>query len=337
MSIIFFSTVVRYDPNTAGGELVKVDWSSKKVLARTVIAPRSLQLIDPDPRRNTCGGRGIAIIDEKILVASYCELQIFDKDLNHLDTITNNLMAGLHEVFYSQDQNLWLTSTAMDAAIKIDLHTNNIIDQIWPSEMSEFQQKWNLKPLDINKNEDNRTRFLADKWAKNKNHVHFNAITEWHGMRFGLLNRKGAVVNLSTGEVVVEDPAIIGSHNLIIIEDGTIFVNDTIHQTIKMYEMNGELIKQINLQPFHHARRNLYWYKNTRPLRFFLKRTSLAGHLVSIPFSVRGMDIVEDNIFVGISPASVLCVNWKEAKLVDEFNYTSDNRVAVHGLRVHNS
>ena len=164
MSIIFFSTVVRYAPNTAGGELVKVDWSSKKVLARTVIAPRSLPLIDPDPRRNTCGGRGIAIIDEKILVASYCELQIFDKDLNHLDTITNNLMAGLHEVFYSQDQKLWLTSTAMDAAIKIDLHTNNIIDQIWPSEMREFQQRWDLKPLDINKIEDNRTRFLADKW-----------------------------------------------------------------------------------------------------------------------------------------------------------------------------
>jgi len=52
---------------------------------------------------------------------------------------------------------------------------------------------------------------------------------------------------------------------------------------------------------------------------------------------VRGLDFYNDLLFVGISPAAVLCVDWRKEKLVDRFNYSTDMRVSIHGLKIDNS
>ena len=334
MTKLYFSTVFRYAPIDQAGELVKIDWEEKRVEKKVPVLPKVLKFEDPHPRGNSRGGRGIAVVDGKVIMAGYCELQVYDLDLNPLFNISHNLFSGLHEVYYESDHRLWVTSTSLNTALLIDLDTGQLLDQFWPQEIPAFQERWGVKPRAINKEEDNRIRFLSKNIERDPYHLHLNAIATWRGEQYGLFNRFGAVVNLTRGFVVFEDPKIKGAHNMIILEDGSIFVNDTRNQAVNIYDMHGALKKRINLLPMHKARSKVLSHKLFNPARRILNQFGLAKHEIVMPFFVRGMDIHDDLVFVGISPASVLCVNWQTGKLVDSFTYTEDIRKAVHGLKV---
>ncbi len=238
MAEILFSTVFRYTPIDQAGELVKLDWDKKQVVNKTSVAPKTLQFVDPNPRGNSRGGRGIALVDDKVIVAGYCELQVYDLSLNPLYNITNNFMSGLHEVFHESGQRLWVTSTTLNAALLIDVQTGELLDQVWVQEIPEFQERWNLIVRAIDKSEDNRIQFLAKNIDKDPSHLHFNAFSIWRGEKYGLFNRFGAVVNLTKNTVVIEDPKIKGAHNLIILDEGTIIVYDTSNQGVNIYNMD---------------------------------------------------------------------------------------------------
>ena len=331
---IYFSTVFRYAPIDQAGELVRLDWDTKKVISKVPVAPRSLHFEDPNPRGNSRGGKGIALIDDKIIVAGYCELQVYDRNLNHLYDISHNLMSGLHEVYHETGSRLWITSTVLNSALLIDVNNRELLDAIWPQECIEFKNRWNLTPMQLDKSADNRIRFLAKNIEKDPSHLHFNAIYKWKGDMYGLFNRFGAVVNLTRQRIVFEDRSIYGAHNLIILDDGTIFVNDTRNQAVNLYGKDGALKKRINLLPFHQANRKVRRYKQLNGFRKMMTRIGFPRQDSVMPFFVRGLDLSEDLLFIGISPAAILCVNWQTGKLVDVFNYTDDVRVAVHGLHI---
>ena len=337
MTKLYFSTVFRYAPIDQAGELVKIDWEEKRVEKKVPVLPKVLKFEDPNPRGNSRGGRGIAVVDGKVIMAGYCELQVYDFDLNPLFNISHNLFSGLHEVYYESDHRLWVTSTSLNTALLIDLDTGQLLDQFWPQEIPAFQERWGVKPRAINKEEDNRIRFLKKNIEKDPHHLHFNAFFRWKDENFGLFNRLGAVVNLTRNTVVFEDPKIKGCHNLNILDDGSIFINDTRNQAVNIYDMGGSLKKRINLLPMHPAGKKVLSRRLLNPARKLLNQVGLAKHEIAMPFFVRGMDIVEDLMYVGISPASVLCVNWESGKLVDSFTYTEDIRKAVHGLKVINT
>jgi hypothetical protein len=267
-------------------------------------------------------------------MAGYCELQVYDLDLKPLFNISHNLMSGLHEVYHEVGHRLWVTSTSLNCALLIDLNTGKLLDQVWPQEVPTFQDRWGIKPRAINKKEDNRIRFLTKSIDRDPYHLHFNAFSTWKGEMFGLFNRLGAVVNLTTNTVVFEDPKIKGAHNLKILGDGTIFVNDTRNQAVNIYDMSGELKKRINLLPMHFAGKQVKRYKFLTPARQLLSTIGLSQQEIVMPFFVRGMDIQDDLLYVGISPASVLCLDWQSGNLVDSFTYSKDIRKAVHGLKV---
>jgi hypothetical protein len=332
---IYFSTICRYPTITdQAGELVKLNWESKQVVRKVLIEQKTLKFEDTNPRGNSKGGRGIAVIGNRVIVAGYCELQVYDADLNLLNAITHDQMAGIHEVFLESANRLWVTSTTLNAALLVDIDTGEVLDQIWPQENPAFQARWALTPCCLDKNVDNRLRFISNDVFENKCHLHFNAITKWHGDYYGLFNRFGAIVNLSRDRVLVEDPSIRGAHNLLINEDGIIFVNDTRNQAVYLFDVNGRLIKRINLLPFHDARLKVPWYKVTNPVRRLVSRTGLTSQQIVTVFHVRGLDIRDELIFCGISPAAILCLNWQTGQLVDSFDYTDDIRIAIHGLKL---
>lgn len=331
---ILFSTVFRYAPIDQAGELVRLDWDNKQVLQKVSVGPKTLQFDDPNPRGNSRGGRGIAVINNRIIVAGYCELQVYDTNLNHLHNISHNLMAGLHEVYHESGNRLWLASTTLNAGLLLDIQSGELLDQVWPQGIPIFQQRWNLTPIALDKNEDNRIRFMAKNIVKDPSHLHFNAISSWKGDLYGLFNRFGAVVNLTKEKIILEDRSIFGAHNLIILDDGTILVNDTRNQGVNIYNMDGLLKKRIDLLPFHGARKKVVRYKRTELLRKLLRGIGIPQQDAVMPFFVRGMDINDDLLFVGISPAAILCLNWQTGKLIDVFNYTDDVRIAIHGLRL---
>jgi hypothetical protein len=271
---------------------------------------------------------------DQVIVAGYCELQVYDKHLNLLRTISHPLMSGLHEVYRESGSRLWVASTTLNAALLINIETGKLLDEVWPQEMPAFKERWNLTPMNLDKIEDNRIRYLAKNIVKDPSHLHFNAIAKWQGDLYGLFNRFGAVVNLSKEQILLEDRSIYGAHNLIILDDGTIFVNDTRNQGVNIYGMDGLLKKRIDLLPFHEASRLVKKYKQTESFRKLLRKIGFTRQDAVMPFFVRGLDIKDDLLFIGMSPAAILCVNWQTSTLVDSFDYTHDARKAVHGLRI---
>jgi hypothetical protein len=334
MTNIYFTTVYRYAPNNQAGELVRLDWENKKVLNRVFVGPKSLEIDDPNPRGNSRGGRGVVVVGGKIYAASYCELQVYDQDFNLLRIISHPLMAGLHEIYKLNEQQLWITSTSLDCALLIDLVTDKVIKSFWPREIRTYQDRWNLTPQPLDKQADNRLKHIGVKENKDPNHTHFNAVSVWNDEVFGLLNRFGAVINLSTEKVLIEDKNIWGCHNLQFSKDGVIFINDTRNQGVHIFDSKGNFVKRINLLPFHPIGKKVKLYKKTAPLRVFLENKKIIKHGTVMPFFVRGLDLVGDHLFIGISPAAILCIDWRSEKLIDVFNYSSDIRMAVHGLKV---
>ncbi len=79
---VYFSTVVRSSPLLKGGEIVLLDWESKTIEAKQPIFPKNPEIIDPNPRGNGRGGRGIEFFGNDVVVADYHTLEIYDYKLN---------------------------------------------------------------------------------------------------------------------------------------------------------------------------------------------------------------------------------------------------------------
>lgn len=76
--------MVRSAPLEQGGEIVLLDWHNKTGEARQAIWPTNPEIVDPNPRGNARGGRCIEVVGDKVIVANYHTLQVYDRQLNHL-------------------------------------------------------------------------------------------------------------------------------------------------------------------------------------------------------------------------------------------------------------
>lgn len=349
---VFFSTVVRAAPVKQGGEVLRFQWGTKTIDARSPIYPQNPELDDPNPRGNTRGGRGIALVDDKVVVASYHTLRIYDRDLKHVRDVSHPLMVNLHEVYADQQGRVWVSCTGIDAVLEVDIQSGQVVSQFWPREMPAFQRALNIEPLAIDKRADNRGLFLSREHLEHPSHLHLNAITRWRGEIYALFSAFGVVANLDRGEVTLRDPVLRGTHNLIVEEDGTLITNDTVGRGVRIYDIKtGMLRSVIDLTAFAEVRRiagaNLVSAGPLRRAALKLNRTVLRRvvdnvgllqrRLPAIPLFVRGLDAARDDLFVGVSPAAILRINRHTGELVDLYQHSTDVHVAVHGLRVMNS
>jgi hypothetical protein len=180
-------------------------------------------------------------------------------------------------------------------------------------------------------------KFIGKFEGRNPNHIHLNALTVWNNEVYGLINRFGAIINLTKREVFFEDKAAWGGHNLRFLEDGTALFNDTRNQGVYVINRQGSLVKRIDLIPFHPIGKKIKSHQRFLSIRKVMDSLRLSHQSIILPFYVRGLDIAGDLLYVGISPASILCVDWRKEKLVGRFDYSSDLRISVHGLKINNS
>ena len=312
---VFFTTVVRFAPVDHGGELVRLDWSSKKVLGRVPLTPTNPTVDDPNPRGNARGGRGILRIDDLIYVASYHSLLLFDTALNPKGRVSHNLFVGLHEVCKSEDT-LWLASTAIDAAIGID-REGNFMTSWWARETQKLQEYLALKPLSIDKTADNRLLWLQEK-KKGLSHTHLNAVAICDDQLYCLLNRFGLVYNTVTDTIILEDQSIIGCHNLVFLGD-RLLINNSRGKRVMVYTHEGRLTREIKLLAYPEVSAIHDSVINTSP-----KKRALF---------IRGLSPIDQNrILVGISPATIIEIDLESGKVLDLFQYSQDVAVCVHGL-----
>lgn len=334
---IFFSTIVRNADISNGGEIVRLNWDEKRVEKRHLIVPENPEILDPNPRGNSRGGRGIAILpDGRIAVATYHSLYLFDSNLTTKEQYTHNLMVGLHEVFLSSEKVIWLTSTSIDAALEYNLSSGSVISQFWPREQPFFQRALNTKPLKINKKLDNRLSFLDSHHIKKTEHLHLNAVVAWKNDIYALFHAKGVVANLTRSEVVLQDDALIGAHNLIITSDEKIVINGTYGRSVRIYDLSsGVLEDEIKLMNYKQVRRLVpLWYEILYVLKGVWNRVSKYQTSNPLPYFVRGLDIYNRRLFVGISPATILEFDMDTKQLRGVFTYSQNLAHCIHGLKV---
>lgn len=364
---IYFSTVVRMAPAHSGGELIRLNWDTKQIEARVPIYPENPEIDDPNPRGNTRGGRGIAVMGDTVVVGSYHTLKVFDRDLNHIRDITHPLMVNLHEIYPSGPNSVLVSCTSIDAVLDVNLQDERIVAQYWPREMPPFQEALNVLPLAIDKSADNRLQFLSRAYMEEPSHLHINAVTQWRGETFVFSNAFGAVLNVDRCEVVLQDPNLKGGHNLIITDD-EILICDTRGHNVMIYDRATKALREcISLEKFaevqvilqheaaamqHKAR--VSQIKRT-PVVAHLRNTSLVKRLkrgslrevlrklglthaaaAAAPLFVRGLDIHNGHVFAGFSPGSIAQIHRATGKLVNLYQFSDDVRVCIHGLKVLN-
>jgi hypothetical protein len=339
--IVYFSTVFRTAPIQQGGELVKLDWSTKRVLAKIPIVPGEPMITDPNPRGGTRGGRGILIDNSCVYVASYHTVHVFDWDLQPVRSISNPLFADIHEMAWNEaaGSDIWASSTVIDGAIKFDKY-GNTLGSWWPREDPVVAQRYQLYPLDIDKKQDNRLSYLGRSHLEPA-HTHLNTVAVHNGRTLVLLNKYGCIVQLDPTNILIEDPRLKGAHNILVTANQRIMVNDTHRHAILVFDETGRPEKEIKLKGFAPVKRIRRRFA-VRELRLWLGERSpsfkvywlLVGNITgSRPVFVRGLsETPRGTILVGISPATILEIDPESCELVDHFTYSSNVNEAVHGL-----
>lgn len=345
---IYFSVIYRSAPIREAGEIVSVDWNSKRIKNKAAIWPYDPELDDPNPRGNTRGGRGIAVYDGKLIAASYHSLHFFDFDLNFLKKISHPLMVNIHEVENTPDGGLWVAATGIDAALKFDLSGNGtLLDAYWPRENRNLQKALGLEPLEIDKQADNRGLFLSRQHLETKSHTHLNATSIWGGDPYALLNSHGAVVNLQSGEIVIHEPdRLRGAHNLVVDEnEKLLFINNTFQRSIHIYDLDTYRIKKIialkefpavlDLVNREIGSTSKIWALMSKLNRTVIRRWADKLNIIkvpAVPLFVRGLALAGSTLFIGVSPASIIQIDWRTGELIDIYQYSDNVHAAIHGI-----
>jgi len=332
---VFFTTIRRSVPLEQAGMFHRLDWKTKSIRAQRPVYPRAPSVEILNARGGGRGGRGILRMDDRLYVASYHSLEVYDLAGNYLRAISHPLMVGIHELFSARPGHIWFTATTIDAALELELSTNAIVRERWPRELPGIQTALGVKPLSIDKSADNRTCHVDNKIIRDPSHLHLNAVACWRGEMYATFGFRGVIANLDRGKVVVSDPSQQPLHNLLVQPDGTAIVAGSYSGAIRCYDLHsGSLKGVIELRQFRRVRSLLRRYWPAYHLKQLLLQRLLGHGAPPRPLFVRGLDLVDGLLFVGISPAAILCIDLHTEELLDVYQYSSDIRVAVHGLRV---
>jgi hypothetical protein len=164
-----------------------------------------------------------------------------------------------------------------------------------------------------------------------------NCIACWQGKVYALLNQCGAIVNLSEARTVVADIHLRGAHNLLIQKDGTAVTNDTHRGYVRRYDLqSGALVWSLSLREHRWVRSMIRWsaIKHRAGLAFTKLRPRDKRKKVARPLFVRGLAICDNLLFVGFSPAAILCVDLQTGRFIDGYRHSHDVHLCIHGLCV---
>ncbi|HVC71615.1 MAG TPA: hypothetical protein VNC61_15280 [Acidimicrobiales bacterium] len=336
MTIVYFSTVVRAGDLALAGEVVALDWESKTILATAVAAPMDASTPDNNPRGGRRGGRGIWVTEDHVYAATHNTIECFDRALDRQRVLSNGLMAGLHEVHMRNPGRLWAASTTIDAAIEVDLSTGECTDSYWPREDAQLQKALGLTPLEIDKSADNRLVFQTATFTQDPSHLHLNAVASWRDELHALFSKSGVIVNLERSEVVMQHPLLVRAHDLVVVGDDVYVCSTRARQVCQFDLLSGRLVRAVDLKELAGVAELKMAKGSIRPGLADRLGAKLGRKpaVVAAPLFARGLQVHGDRVFVGVSPASILLIDWPAGRLIDTFQHSDQVTTAVHGLVV---
>ena len=329
---VYFSTVKRSAPVEKGGAVCKLDWSSKTVLQKRDLYPAHPNIIDPNPRGNSRGGRGIIRHDNRIFVATYHSIEVLDERLTPVGLITDFNFAGIHEISSSKNH-LMIASTASNVAAIYDLASEKVSTYYWPAEDERLMSRLQLKVTRCERKDvDNRLNYLELHNRDKEGHLHLNAVDFSGSHYYALLNKPGAICRLDDMELMVRHEYLEGAHNLLFTGPTKALIVSTRCGLLLEYDVvdNGiAVVADLNDTPFSHG----YTRKESSGLRGLLRRNKGQEEIAKKLFW-RGLDVSENSVFVGTSPAAILEFEKGSYRYLNYYQYSDDVREAIHGVCV---
>lgn len=330
---IYFSTVKRNSSHESGGELVHLDWSAKTVKARVNIKADRPTLFDTNYGGSSRGGRGILVMNDYVVVASFHSLIFFSLSLDkEIKRISHSKMAGIHEIELLDRNHILVTCTCLDLLLVINLHTGDLIDEYWLTEEQYVQDAFNITPIGVEKTNDLRSIAITPAIYE-KDQLHLNAVAQFECGIAVLCPKQSSVIDITSKKVLIGHAKLKGAHNLVMLDKNTYLVNGTKSKEILLVDLRiGKLIRALDVSNFPIVKSNMVKNRFRQSLSRGLKKYGLSKKNPSNHSFLRGMAVVNDHIFVGISPATILCIDRKNFSLVDYYAYSEDVSLCIHGL-----
>ena len=269
------------------------------------------------PRGGSRGARGVCVKGERIYVAIYSGIMVFDLGWHLIKQIVHPLVVGHHEIAVD-DEGVWCCSTLVDAVIKLDF-SGNIIEQFWASENDDLVSWVGARSVTWDKGVDYRMYDLPNSGETHPmKQFHINTVHIRDGEVFAYDSNHQALFQIfPTFRPIVRNPRWDHAHN-VILRGNEIFVNNSAERSFEIWCLPA-----------------LGHEVHTGEVVLREKIEIVSGPEKSTQFSrsgwIRGLIVLTDREFiVGSNPTSLYHI--KEGMIVQSWQYSIDVNEAVHGL-----
>ena len=301
---IICSTVVRAaNQGDIHGGLYVIDVDSGEVLHHS---PYAEDFVNDNERGGERGLRGIAVLDDRIILADSSGLIELDKETYQIVKRfeDNKIFKSIHEICYFNDS-IWVTSTAYDSIARIDLDFN--LAGFWEvvgESRSDYKMLSGLR--EINPGE-----------APEDDNFHINSISA-NNNRLVFAGLISHLYDFDNMDVVVPMPMIQASKSF----------------QHNFYEYPD--ISVVNLTSFGHVALidNVDFSKSQAVILPKTKNAVYHADDIAKANWNRGIARHNDLLFIGSSPARIIIFNLKTNKIEKDIQLETDVRCCIHGLEV---
>jgi|TARA_R110000765_G_scaffold64510_2_gene125336 hypothetical protein len=312
MKVICTTVVRAAKQGDIHGGLYLIDTDSEKVLHH---APYEKDFINDNERGGERGLRGIAVLDDRIIVADSAGFIELDKNLDIKRTFQDsNYFKSIHEIVFHEGY-IWATSTAYDAVVKLDLDFN-------------IQGFWEIlgENVDNHKKLTGKKQITPETKTENDNY-HINSLF----VAGGNLRVSGLLTPLYNFDDMTE---VCPVPTVSMIDDkpgGN--QNSFVHN---FYEYENVFLANLTsynaIGFFDKGFVGYGWYNNVSIPR--AKNVRYQVDEVAKNNWNRGLAKLGNKLVIGSSPARILIYDMQSRKFEKEIVLEKDIRHAIHGLEI---
>jgi hypothetical protein len=309
------------------GYIYDVDWEAGRVAKKLPVPEPSFPASDDNPRGGIRGGRGVAVTKGGIIVANYDTLYRYDDDWNVLSSLSHPLFVGIHEIDWD-GEHLWAAATAIDAVLRVSLEGE--VEVAWDPHEPAVASLLGLdrRPSVLDGSVDHRT-----KQAACINQLHVNGVTrigDTTVVNCGLVRRRPPLL----GRVLRQMPSLARVRSRPAVKSLVIRLNGRAEPEI-LISLNGHDFPTHNGQLLD-DHRVVVNDSTHNTLRVFRLDDGVEEQAIRVPGSwLRGLEPLAPNkLLVGTAPATVACVDLNTGEIDERIQLSEDPNEAVHGLTV---
>ena len=318
MEIIFSSVIRSSKKGNAHGGLYRLDLDSKDFnLLMSWDSPN----INWEGRGGERGLRGIAKFKKQIIVASNDSIHFLNSEFEISETFTHELLKDCHEIYCYQND-LYITSTGYNLILVLNMDT-----KIWSH---GFQLKHILYKNKITRKLLYNFKFISSLFPFNlkridlskKNHITYDDIFHINNVfvdKTGIyLSGTGLsyLLRFNNKKLSKHCNVPLGTHNCMPYDRDSVIYNDTVNgRCIIKSILDDSIIKIID------------W-------THLLKEANITESMnVARNNFNRGLELTNNRIVIGTSPASIIVVNRHDYTVDKIINISEDIRNAIHGIQ----